>query len=224
MFKAGTTCLELFEALLIEEQLHRWQTSSTTGGSPAVSRNTTDTYDSSIVPLQLEIMVTLDTGTRAHQLEPWKSQCKNIYLILYIYIYDHACMHACIYMPCIAASPMSLHTCTHTAHVQPKHWAIKSLIFNLPICAADDLRAHCKYNGKWSQILRFPWIHLANIQTPNHFFWTHNCQGHEEPKRSFRRTGWLGLRWNEYSHENGPQLMRQVLPKSRAIDSLAGHD
>lgn len=92
MFKAGTTCLELFEALLIEEQLHRWQTSSTTGGSPAVSRNTTDRYDSSIVPLQLEIMVTLDTGTRAHQLEPWKSQCKNIYLILYIYMIMHACM------------------------------------------------------------------------------------------------------------------------------------
>ena len=120
MFKAGTTCLELFEALLIEEQLHRWQTSSTTGGSPAVSRNTTDRYDSSIVPLQLEIMVTLDTGTRAHQLEPWKSQCKNIYLILYIYIYIWSCMHACLYiyaMHCSFADVSSyMHTyCTCTA-------------------------------------------------------------------------------------------------------------
>lgn len=223
MFKAGTTCLELFEALLIEEQLHRWQTSSTTGGSPAVSRNTTDRYDSSIVPLQLEIMVTLDTGTRAHQLEPWKSQCKNIYLILYIYMIMHACMLVYICHALQLRRCLFIHA--HILHMYSQNTGRSRVWFSISPYALQMI---------WEPIVNttvndlkfwdFPESTLPTSRPQIIFFWTHNCQGHEEPKRSFRRTGWLGLRWNEYSHENGPQLMRQVLPKSRAIDSLAGHD
>ena len=58
---------------------------------------------------------------------------------------------------------------------------------------------------------------------PHIHFGLHHCQGQEELKVSGGLDGWGWGGMN--SGENGSQLMRQVLPKSRAIDSLAAeHD